>query len=913
MIQVELKPLFARLNTFSTRALENAAGLTLSRTHYEITVEHLLRQLLDDPKGDVALILASFEIDPLRLSAQLDEGLAQLKNGNPGRPVFSALLTEWVQDAWLTASLIVGSGRIRGGALLLALISRLSYYTAGTRYGEVLRAISRERLGNEFANLVAGSSEGPLESLQAGPAPVSAGGTAGGGREDNIGRFCEDLTAKAAAGRIDPVFGRDAEIRQMIDILARRRKNNPIAVGEPGVGKSAVVEGLALAIQQGDVPQFLRNTRLLSLDLGALEAGASVKGEFENRLRGVIEEIKASTTPVILFIDEAHMLIGAGGAAGGSDAANLLKPALARGELRTIAATTWAEYKKYFEKDPALARRFQLVKLDEPDVKTAALILRGLKSHYEAVHGVSVRDDAIVAAAELSDRYITGRLLPDKAVDLLDTASARVRIGLDTRPAGLETLERRRAALHREREALHRDIHHGHSVEQERLDEIEQALGVIETEHQALETRWTAERDAALRVLEARRQLASSEASDGGDAVDPNEAAADPDTPSEVRDWPAELADARATLAALQGDDPLVFTEVNPDAIAKVVSDWTGVPLGKVLRDAAGGALSLADNIKTRIHGQDAAVETIAEMLKAAQSGLRDPEQPLGVFLLVGPSGVGKTESALAVADHLFGGEQALTAIAMSEFQEKHTVSRLVGSPPGYVGYGEGGVLTEAVRKRPYSVVLLDEVEKAHLDVVNLFYQVFDKGSLSDGEGRQIDFSNTVVFLTSNLATDEITALCADGRPDPDSLVDKIRPVLSRHFKPALLARMTIVPYFTLPAEHLVGIVRLKLERLAARLLASSKVRLSFTEAVVDAIAERCTEVESGARNIDFILRKSLTPRLSDVLLGALAEQRVLSALRVDLAADGSWSIEASDGEPIRPSPEGHALTSTLD
>lgn len=905
MIQVELKPLFARLNVFSTRALENAAGLTLSRNHYEITVEHLLRQLLDDPHGDVALILAHFELDPLRFAAQLDDGLAQLKNGNPGRPVFSALLTEWVQDAWLVASLIVGSGRIRGGTLLLALVTRLGYYSAGTRYGEMLKGISRERLGNEFANIVAGSSEGPLEDLQAGVASATDASTpAGGRREDNISRFCEDLTAKAAAGRIDPVFGRDSEIRQMIDILARRRKNNPIAVGEPGVGKSAVVEGLALAINQGDVPDFLRNTRLLSLDLGLLEAGASVKGEFENRLRGVIDEIKASTTPIILFIDEAHMLIGAGGAAGGSDAANLLKPALARGELRTIAATTWAEYKKYFEKDPALARRFQLVKLDEPDVKTAALILRGLKSHYEKVHGVSVRDDAIVAAAELSDRYITGRLLPDKAVDLLDTASARVRIGLDTRPAGLETLERRQAALLREREALQRDRNDGHPVDQERLDSIEQELAGLQAEHDVLKDRWTAERDAARRVLQARRQIAQ------GEPPSDSEPGANG---SDSEDWPAELADARATLAKLQGDDPLVFTEVNPDAIAKVVSDWTGVPLGKVLRDAAGGVLSLADNLKTRIHGQDAAVDTIAEMLKAAQSGLRDPQQPLGVFLLVGPSGVGKTESALAVADHLFGGEQALTAIAMSEFQEKHTVSRLVGSPPGYVGYGEGGVLTEAVRKRPYSVVLLDEVEKAHLDVVNLFYQVFDKGALSDGEGRQIDFSNTVVFLTSNLATDEITALCADGRPDPDSLVDKIRPVLSRHFKPALLARMTIVPYFTLPAEHLMGIVRLKLSRLASRLLASSKVRLSFSEAVVSAIAERCTEVESGARNIDFILRKSLTPRLSDVLLGALADQRVLTAIDVDLNPDGGWRIDAREAEPIRSSPEGRDTPSPID
>ncbi|EPJ84413.1 ClpA/B-type protease [Pseudomonas sp. CFII64] len=888
MIQVELKPLFARLNVYGTKALENAAGLTLARTHYEISVEHLLRQLLDDTNADVTRILTRFEIDPLRLRALLDDGLTQLKNGNPGRPVFASLLTELIQDAWLVASLVVGTGRIRGGSLLLALVSRLGYYTAGTRYGEMLKPISTDALTAEFNQLLNGSSEGPLDSLQVG-STVSTVANAGGvaaAAEDNIARFCEDLTAKAAAGRIDPIFGRDDEIRQMIDILARRRKNNPIAVGEPGVGKSAVVEGLALLISQNEVPDFLKNTRLLSLDLGALEAGASVKGEFENRLRGVIEEIKASATPVILFIDEAHMLIGAGGAAGGSDAANLLKPALARGELRTIAATTWSEYKKYFEKDPALARRFQLVKLDEPSVKTAVLILRGLKGHYEKVHGVSVRDDAIVAAAELSDRYITGRLLPDKAVDLLDTASARVRIGLGIKPAALERMERQLSGLARELAALERDRNNGFPVEAQRLADIADEQASIEDRRVTLETRWLAEREAAVRVLEARKQVALKEE----DLPVPAEGET-AQVLASLTDRQAELESARQALATLQGDEPLLFTEVNPDAIAKVVSDWTGVPLGKVLRDAAGGVMALAANIKTRIRGQDTAVEQIAEILKAAQSGLRDPQQPLGVFLLVGPSGVGKTETALAVAEHLFGGEQAMISVNMSEYQEKHTVSRLVGSPAGYVGFGEGGMLTEAVRKRPYSVVLLDEVEKAHLDVVNIFYQVFDKGSLSDGEGRQIDFSNTVVLLTSNLATDEIQNLCADGRPDPDTLAEKIRPTLSRHFKPALLARMTIVPFFTLGGEQLAGIVRLKLARLSERLLASSKVRLTFADEVADVIAARCTEVESGARNIDFILRKSLTPRLSDVLLGAIADQRPLAQLHVAVGASGEWLI----------------------
>jgi type VI secretion system protein VasG len=905
MIQVELKPLFARLNPYSTKTLENAAGLTLARNHYEISVEHMLRQMLDDTNADLVRILQHFEVDPLRLMAQLDDALAGLKNGNPGRPVFATLLTEWIQDSWLIGSLVLGGAKIRGGALLLALISRLGYYTAGTRYGDSLKAISKEKLTGEFSMIVAGSSEGAMESWQAGGADTNGAlGKAVQASVDNISRFCEDLTAKALAGRIDPIFGRDDEIRQMIDILARRRKNNPIAVGEPGVGKSAVVEGLALAISHDEVPDFLKGTRLLSLDLGLLEAGASVKGEFENRLRGVIDEIKASTTPVILFIDEAHMLIGAGGAAGGSDAANLLKPALARGELRTIAATTWSEYKKYFEKDPALARRFQLVKLDEPDVNTAVLILRGLKGHYEKVHGVSVRDDAIVAAAQLSDRYITGRLLPDKAVDLLDTASARVRIGLGIKPAELERLERRLAGLSREFDALARDRADGFPVEAERLAAIESEKANIEAQRAQLQARWEAERTAAMRVLAARKQL----------ALKPEDEATDGEEPlKSFSERQAELQTASDALAQLQGDTPLLFTEVNPDAIAKVVSDWTGVPLGKVLRDAAGGVMALADNLRTRIRGQDQAVHQIAEILKAAQSGLRDPQQPLGVFLLVGPSGVGKTETALAVAEQLFGGEQAVTAVNMSEYQEKHTVSRLVGSPAGYVGYGEGGVLTEAVRKRPYSVVLLDEVEKAHLDVVNIFYQVFDKGSLSDGEGRQIDFTNTVIFLTSNLATDEIQALCANGRPDPDVLAEKIRPILSKHFKPALLARMTIVPYFTLPAEQLAGIVRLKLSRLSERLMASSKIRLSFDERVADAIAARCTEVESGARNIDFILRKSLTPQLSDVLLGAVADQRPLSELRVTVDQANDWVIEAVEANQIRSTPESEAVQPALE
>lgn len=889
MMLVDLKPLFARLNPLCTAAVESAAGLTLARGHYEISIEHLLHRLLSETGSDLAHILAQSQIDSLRLAAQLEDALARFKSGNPGRPVFSPMLTECLQDSWLVASVNLGARHVRSGAVLLALLMRLGYYAAGTPWGESLRALSSEQLHKQFAAWTGASAEQAYEPLDA---SKGAPPTATSAADSALARFCEDYTAKAARGEIDPVFGRDDEIRQMIDILARRRKNNPICVGEPGVGKTAVVEGLALRIEQGDVPEFLRGTRLLGLDLGLLEAGASVKGEFEQRLRGVIDAIKASPQPIILFVDEAHMLIGAGGASGGSDAANLLKPALARGELRTIAATTWAEYKKYFERDPALTRRFQLIRLDEPDSATAVQILRGLKSRYEAVHGVSVRDDALQAAATLSERYITGRQLPDKAVDLLDTAAARVRISLGVKPAGVERIERRLAGLAREREALERDQAHGHRIEAARLEQIDAHVQQDQQDLDALVERWQAERAAAEQVLDLRQRLARLQADPDKAGPEHGDAAVEPDLSPE--DLTQALSQAREQLCRLQGDAPLLFTEVGPDTVAQVVSDWTGVPLGKMQRDGASAVLGLAGQLCQRIRGQDEALAQIAQVLKAAQSGLRDPRQPLGVFLLVGPSGVGKTETALAVADEMFGGEQALTTINMSEFQEKHTVSRLVGSPPGYVGYGEGGVLTEAVRKRPYSVVLLDEVEKAHLDVVNLFYQVFDKGSLADGEGRLIDFSNTVIFLTSNLATDIVTAARAETpTPQTDELAERIRPTLSQHFKPALLARMTVVPYGTLSDEALAQIVQIKLARIVQRLQVSNGLSLEFSPAVAQAIAARCTEVDSGARNIDFILRKSLLPALSDRVLAWMADGDGSTALSVDVGPQASqpWVI----------------------
>ncbi|WP_051376783.1 type VI secretion system ATPase TssH [Burkholderia sp. WSM2232] len=929
MIKIELKPLFSRLNDYCRRSLEDAAGLALSRGHYEISIEHLLSKLLDDPHADAALIVNQLDIDVGRLRAQVDAQINALRTGNGGRPVFSPLLAEWVQDAWVVASVTLDQPVIRGAALLIALRLAGRSYGAGARYAETLGALREEALLEAF-DACAGLSIETLSSAASTDGADGKSSAAHSGGSSAIARFCEDFTAKAAAGKIDPVFGRDREIRQMLDILARRRKNNPILVGDPGVGKTAVVEGLAMRIVEGDVPEFLANVRLLGLDMGLLEAGASVKGEFENRLRGVIDEVKASTTPIVLFIDEAHMLVGAGAQAGGGDAANLLKPALARGELRTIAATTWAEYKKYFEKDPALARRFQLVKLDQPDVPTSVQILRGLKDRYEAAHGVAIRDDALIAAAELSARYVTGRQLPDKAVDLLDTAAARVKIGLGVKPFHMEELERGLLGLERERVALTRDAAHGHGEHAQRLDELAVERAAKEAELAALRERWAAEQSAARRVFDARAALARHDAqvvdapasgagsssqatapaqheaqgkqvdregAEAGDVSVPAPLLSVPSDESRLR-LSAELAAAQAALADTQQGAPLLFTDVSPDAVARVVSDWTGVPLGKLQRDRASMSLSLADALRQRIRGQDWALETIASMLKSSSSGLRDPEQPLGVFLLVGPSGVGKTESAMAVADHMFGGEQALVTINMSEFLERHSVSRLVGSPPGYVGYGEGGVLTEAIRQRPFSVVLLDEVEKAHLDVVNLFYQVFDKGTLNDGEGREIDFRNTVVFLTSNLASAEISSIIAsegDSPVDMETLVERIRPVLSQHFKPALLARMTIVPYRTLAASALGGIVKLKLARIAARLLASSGVELLVDDAVADEIAQRCTEVETGARNVDFILRKHLMPRMSDLLLEAMADGRTLKFINVCTDGQGGWNVTGGE------------------
>ncbi|MGC3029265.1 type VI secretion system ATPase TssH [Burkholderia sp. DN3021] len=924
MLLVDLKPLIEQLNPYCRTALENAVGACVARRHDDVSVEHLLARLCDEPSADIALLLRASGADAARLRRQADAALDARPTGSGGRPAFAPSLLALLQDAWLIASLELGDTHIRSAAVLAAAVARAARQPSHTG-DDVLQALRKDALVACFPSACAQSIE-------------SRSGDAGAARDASsaIARYCEDFTAKARAGRIDPVFGRDAEIRQIVDILARRRKNNPVCVGEPGVGKTAVVEGLALRIVEGDVPTTLRHATLLGLDLGLLQAGASVKGEFEQRLKRVIAEIRASQSPVVLFVDEAHTLIGAGGPAGASDAANLLKPVLARGELRTIAATTWSEYKKYFEKDAALARRFQPVKLDSPDVATSVMILRGLKDRYQDAHGVTIRDDALVAAAELSARYITGRQLPDKAIDLLDTACARVKVSQQTKPVALEDAERAIQALERERRALRQDLAERCAPDTPRIAEIDRELAALAARTVALRDAWAAQREAVQALVDARRTCraladavgaagagetdAGTEALETADGAETNDIGvaaavppvgthAGPPAPAtrnpnaktraashtDARESASHaLADATRRFEHVLRDARLVRIDVDADAIADVVADWTGIAAGKLRRDRANVTLRLADTLKRRIRGQDHAIEQIAQAVKTGVAGVHDPRRPLGVFLLAGPSGTGKTETALAVADALFGDERSIVVVNMSEFQERHDASRLIGSPPGYVGYGEGGMLTEAVRQRPYSVVLLDEVEKAHPDVLNLFYQVFDKGWLSDGEGKEVDFANTVIFLTSNLGAHAVAELAArDPHPDPDTMRAAIRPTLSRHFKPALLARMTEIPYVTLAPDTLADITRLKLERIAARVAAQHATRVVYDDAVVAHIAARCTEVESGARNVDFVLQRHVLPALAQHVLVCAGDETPAAAIRVAVDADGRFVVSA--------------------
>ncbi|HDM8153062.1 type VI secretion system ATPase TssH [Vibrio harveyi] len=866
MININLSSLIQRLHPIAKVALEDAAALAVSEKANEVQIEHYLLSLLERPNSDFDVLLSHFDCSENLLRQSVRSTLDTNAKGNGSKPVFSALLIEWLQESWLVSSLDLSETQIRSGALLLTLVSNpLRYGQHG--YASILEALNPDSLKRNFAELTSHSIEAQVatsENTQA--------------REDGsaLSKFTTDFTGKARKGEIDPVFCRDQEIRQIVDILARRRKNNPIAVGEPGVGKTAVVEGLALKIVQGDVPDNLKGVELYGLDMGLLQAGASVKGEFEKRLNAVLDEVKNSPTPIILFIDEAHTLVGGGNQAGGSDAANLLKPALARGEVKTIAATTWSEYKKYFEKDPALARRFQLVKLDEPSPEQAALIIRGLRPAYEKSHNVYVRDDAITAAAALSARYISGRQLPDKAIDVLDTACARVNISLNAIPASVETLQQGLAAQQRELEALERDAlqQTGDKHSLANIPDLKLAMEATKEELAEQEAQWHKEKEQIEEMIALRsrlHELVSGETNEEQQITDEESEHEQDVSPCAEMDEEAvriAISTCQEQLDAIRGGNPLVHFEVGPDEVSHVISDWTGIPMGKMLQDEAETTLKLKESLTQSIKGQEYAIDALSEGIQTAKAGLGNPDAPTGVFLLVGPSGVGKTETARAIADQMFGGERFMTTINMSEFQEKHTVSRLIGSPPGYVGYGEGGMLTEAVRQRPYSVVLLDEVEKADPEVLNLFYQVFDKGTLNDGEGRTIDFKNTLIIMTSNLATHEIESLVHQSKDiDANIIAEAIRPTLNQHFKPALLARMSVLPFVPLSDEAMTEIIHHKLNKVSQRLQSHHKLSLSYEDNLVEFVLGNCRLAETGARNIDAVINRQLLPQLSTQLL----------------------------------------------
>jgi type VI secretion system protein VasG len=877
-----------------------------------VEIEHLLLKLMEAADSDLARILRQYEIDPSRLSKDITRALDRLKTGNSRTPALSPRIPQLVEDAWLLASVDFGASKIRSGHLVLALLANEDLSRLAREVSKEFANVSVESLRKNLADITAGTAED--KAAVALGAPSTGAGVAGEsavtpGKTQALDQYTVDLTAKARKGAIDPVLGRDFEIRQVIDILTRRRQNNPIMTGEAGVGKTAVVEGFALRIAKGDVPEPLKNVSVRTLDLGLLQAGAGVKGEFENRLKSVIDEVKASAQPIILFIDEAHTMIGAGGQAGQNDAANLLKPALARGELRTLAATTWAEYKKYFEKDAALARRFQVVKVEEPTEEQGIVMMRGLVESLENHHKVRILDEAVEDSVRLSHRYIPGRQLPDKSVSVLDTACAKVAIGQGATPAAIEDSQRVIDQLTVEIGVLEREAATGGDHE-ERLGEARAAKTAEEEKLSQLKLQWDKEKGIITRIRDLRKQLeshavAKSKAASGGDgAAKAAKAAASAATEDvagsaaavDVDGLRAELNRLNKELEEAQGETPMMQACVTSQSIAEVISGWTGIPVGKMLADEINTVLTLKGRLEKRVIGQSHALEAISQRIRTARANLTDPRRPVGVFILVGPSGVGKTETAVTLADTLYGGERNMVTINMSEYQEAHTVSSLKGSPPGYVGYGEGGVLTEAVRRKPYCVVLLDEVEKAHPDVMELFFQVFDKGTLEDGEGREIDFKNTVILLTSNVATDTIMKLCADPEtlPSPEGLTEAIRPELIKAFKPALLGRMVVVPYYPISDSVMRQIITLQLGRIAKRLEENHGASFSYDEAVVTEVSSRCKEVESGARNADHILTRSLLPEMSGEFLSRMASGQTIKRVHVGVGDSGQFRYEFS-------------------
>ena len=899
--------LVAKLNATCRSALEEAAQLSLARTHYEVDIEHYLLKLSEMTDSDVSAIYRHFEIDASHVSRDITRALDRMRSGNSRRPVISQRIVKLLSEAWSVGSVDYNASQVRSAFILTALLTNEGLAHFAISSCPELKNISVERLHNELLSICAGSVEDLTEFMrreekgqEGSPEQASAPSTSA---KTSLDQYTVNLTAAAKAGKIDPVLGRDFEVRQIIDILTRRRQNNPILTGEAGVGKTAVVEGFARRIVAGDVPPSLQGVEVRTLDLGLLQAGAGVKGEFENRLKNVIAEVKASATPIVLFIDEAHTMIGAGGPAGQGDAANLLKPALARGELRTIAATTWSEYKKYFEKDAALARRFQVVKVEEPNEEQADNMLRGVKSTLEQHHHVLILDEAITSAVRLSQRYISGRQLPDKAISVLDTACARVSLGQNATPASLEDAQRQIESIDTELGIVERENAAG-TDNTERMTKLLAEKVAVVARAAELQSRLEREREVIKKIIQLRAKIeevrsAKPQAKEDVDGAAvalpekvPQTGAGQPS--AEIEQMRADLAALSNELRTIQGETPLVRPYVDDGAIAEIIAGWTGIPVGKMLKDEIQTILKLKSLLGLRVVGQDQALQAISQRIHTARAGLDDPRRPVGVFLLVGPSGVGKTETALALADTLYGGERNMVTINMSEYQEAHSISGLKGSPPGYVGYGEGGVLTEAVRRKPYCVVLLDEMEKAHIDVMELFYQVFDKGFMEDAEGREVDFKNTVILMTSNTGSDLIMELCSnpEKRPTTQELADALSPELREIFKPALLGRLIVVPYYPIDDESLRKIIGLKLDQVGQRLQENHRVPFTYSPELVSEIMRRCTEVESGARNVDHILTGTLLPEVSSEMLSRMVTGDPLVRVHVTASEGKGFSYD---------------------
>jgi len=904
---ISLKTLISKLNNTSRSATERAASICMSQGHYEVDLEHVFLALLEQSKSDFSLICRRFGISASSLQSDLQCELSRFKNGNSRTPVFSPHLPTLFENAWLIASLDKNTTRIRSGHLLLALLTEPDLSQLAFRGSKLFAKFKLDELKHDLPRLTEGSQEAAESVDFAGGQVADPQHTAdadliqNGGLSKNpaLDQYTTNLTQRALDGKVDPVIGRDPEIRQAIDILMRRRQNNPILTGEAGVGKTAVVEGLALRISQKDVPDVLQGVQIHTLDMGLLQAGASVKGEFENRLKNVIDEVKKSPHPIILFIDEAHTMIGAGGQAGQNDAANLLKPALARGELRTIAATTWGEYKKYFEKDAALARRFQVIKVEEPSEEVACAMLRGIAPLMEAHFGIRIFDEAITEAVRLSHRYINARQLPDKAISVLDTACAKVALGQNATPALIETMVKKQDSLSAEMRALEREEATGFS-HTARLKDLTRVHTQLSQDIQTATARWSQEKELADKIQHLRLSLETPvalvpEPTDEANGTPARKAKSPvkPKLSKEAQDLQGLLKE----LETMQGEAPLVPVQVDGSVVAEIVASWTGIPLGKMIKDEIKTVMNLQASLGERVLGQDHALQAVAQRVRTSRANLDDPNKPKGVFLFVGPSGIGKTETALALADVLYGGEKKLITINMSEYQEAHSVSGLKGSPPGYVGYGEGGVLTEAVRRNPYSVVLLDEVEKAHPDVLELFFQVFDKGVLDDAEGREIDFKNTLIILTSNVGSATMMQVCLNlpegqALPTADELDLKIRPQLMKSFKPAFLGRLKVIPFYPISDDVLVEIIKLKLSKIQQRITTNHKAELVYDDKLVEAVLARCTEVDSGARNVDNILNGTLLPEVAETVLSRMAQGQTFERIKVSAHKNGQFKYE---------------------